>query len=1174
MNGQNVWHATVHEMRTLRRLLRTHVCFCGALLISASYFLAVTITHMQEGTEVPMFSVISPRYVMSLLSGSFLALFCGGILLLTFDQVKRDEVTRIHEVVSSKPVSNFELLTGRLLGVSISVAIPMLAFLVSIMTYGMIADVFSIKFGEPVEFWSVVSFVFLDIFPNFLFFGSLVVLFSMLFKSRLLALILTLSGLIAVFWINSRLPLHLSKPIQTVTGNVLFPTELTPEIFTPATLFNRIALIAMSIGMLQWASSFATRVTPTRFRHLVIGSLAFCFGLIVIGTMFGVQALQNNQIQRWVQTHDEHFNPSAFPNVHEIRGSVVIKPGRALTIDLKLDVSVDVTQDVDFILFSLNPDYKISRLAVAGERVTDQKFEHGLLKIPQHYFNSDLNELEIFATGRPNSRFAYLDTVDTLSKIVGPDVRQLRQLGTENAIFHSNFVVLSPGIKWYPTSGTATNEDAWELRKRDFFTLKIDVSVPRHWLVAGPAKRETLDDGKRSVFRFEQSSPIPEFALVSSRFKSASVEVEGISFECLYAKMHRRKFEWFSGNPADQIQERVSGSLNSLRNLGLEYPYGALTLVEVPSTLRVFGGGFEMDTVMHPPGLTMIRESTLPTTRVDLIFEGTREEIMEQYKMSEQRFIGFELNSMTRYLDDPMFESNYHTGFFRSSSIQQTSATGDGASVLNALIDFLIRSMDRRADTRFDLHTSLNRKILNLSSVDPIQRLRSIRQGRSRWNTSEEMQKKQMVIHNAPEVWDAVATIGVFDTVGTKNSKLKLRALKFRSQQLARLVQDALGRNNIGPFVADVISRFRGKTLTFTEFDAVMGDHGVKLSELAGGMIGSQKLPGFLVSNPTSRQLAGDEQPQYESDFVLENRESVSGPVKLSLTYQNGKDRFGRTGPSFTFHPVLVGANQSLQIVIESANPVEYIWVKPYLSLNRMNLRVDMPESDRLSELEFVPDADPLIKSIVVIEQIEDAMNRSITVDDLDPGFSIVELDRTSDRSNVFLDFFRRFLGKEEILMDQGLPKYSMFDRWRFQGWSRWTDPTAFGTYRRTFAIADRGDGLSFAKFNTKLPSAGNWELEYFLPKGHFNEEYELVRSSSSTGSSKRDGPLYIEVQNSSTATNHTIDVPNLSPGWHSIGTFDMLAEEVIVLVSDKSDERGADVIADAIRWTLIDTEE
>ena len=385
----------------------------------------------------------------------------------------------------------------------------------------------------------------------------------------------------------------------------------------------------MSIGMLLWASNFVARVVPSRTWNLIVGSLSFCFGLLVIGTLIGAQMLENNRINHWVDVHDEHFDPRAFPDVHEVRGSVAINPRRTLTLNLKLDVTVDIDQDVEFILFSLNPGYDISNLAVAGKQVIDHKFEHGLQKIPQHYFNSDLIELEITAKGLPNIRFAYLDTVDTLAKVVGPDVRQLRQLGTENAIFHSNFVVLTPGIKWYPTSGTATNENAWELRKRDFFTLNIDVSVPQKWLVAGPAKRQVLDDDNQANYRFQQSSPLPEFALVSSKFKSVTIEAEGISFECLYAKKHRRPFEWFSGNPAEQIQEIITGNLNSLKYMGLEYPFGSYALVEVPSTLRVFGGGFEMDTVMHPPGLTMIRESTLPTTRVDMIVEGTREEIMD-----------------------------------------------------------------------------------------------------------------------------------------------------------------------------------------------------------------------------------------------------------------------------------------------------------------------------------------------------------------------------------------------------------------------------------------------------------------------------------------------------------------------------------------------------------------
>ena len=199
MNSSTIWLTTLHEMRTLRRLFRTHIFVVVALFISTVYFLAVTLSHMQLGSDFPMLSAISPRYIMPLLGDSFIVLFCSGILLLTFDQVNRDQITRIHEVMSSKPVTNFELFIGRLLGASITIAIPMLVFLLVIAAYGLVADVFSLKFGEPVELWSVVSLVLFDILTNFLFFGSLVLLFSTLFKSRLLAILLTLGGLIALF---------------------------------------------------------------------------------------------------------------------------------------------------------------------------------------------------------------------------------------------------------------------------------------------------------------------------------------------------------------------------------------------------------------------------------------------------------------------------------------------------------------------------------------------------------------------------------------------------------------------------------------------------------------------------------------------------------------------------------------------------------------------------------------------------------------------------------------------------------------------------------------------------------------------------------------------------------------------------------------------------------------
>lgn len=243
MNGQLVWSVAIHEMRALRRLLRTHVFIWTAVLVCAAYFVIVTLTHMYSANDLPMLGIISPRYILSLLGGSFIGLFCIGVLLLTFDQIKRDEMNRIHEVVGSKPLSNFELFSGRLMGVSLMMAIPMLFVLFSMIVYGMIAQTFSIPFGEPVELWSVTSFVILDIFPNFLFFGSLVLLFASLFKSRLLALLLTFCFLVLLFWLNSRISLNVSKPLQTVSGNVLFPSELIPTLFTPVTLFNRMGII-------------------------------------------------------------------------------------------------------------------------------------------------------------------------------------------------------------------------------------------------------------------------------------------------------------------------------------------------------------------------------------------------------------------------------------------------------------------------------------------------------------------------------------------------------------------------------------------------------------------------------------------------------------------------------------------------------------------------------------------------------------------------------------------------------------------------------------------------------------------------------------------------------------------------------------------------------------------
>lgn len=1166
MNGKSVWYIALHEVRSHRRLVRTHVFIGIALTLCALYYLVVSLTHMQSAGEVPMLGIISPRYIMSLLSSSFVALFCVGVLVLTFDLVRRDETNRIQEVISTKPVRNFEFLAGRMLGVMMTMSIPMICFLVVMVVYGIIAETFSLSFGQPIILWSVVSFVVLDIVPNFAFFGSLAILITAISKSRLVALLFTAFGLATLFWLNSRLPLNISAPFQTVSGNLIFASELTPTFLTPTIVVNRISLLLVSIGFLYWSSSLEKRMNPARFGDLAVGCASFCLGIVVLGAMIGAHTQGLRQIDEWVQVHDEHFTPSAFPDVQEIRGHINIEPMRSVSLDLTLDVKVNTNQESNFVIFSLNPGYEISRLQVDGVQVPDHEFKHGLLKIPSRYFPSGTSVLELTAQGRPDKRFAYLDSIDTIARLEGPEIRQLRLLGTENSIFHPEFVVLVPGIKWYPTSGTATNEDVWEQREKDFFTIDIAVTVPKKWLVAGPARRQILADDDRKTYRFVQSNPIPEIALVGSKFEVASMEVEGIEFEVLYSTVHRKTFKAIA-QAEDNIRERLQRTIEDIRELGMNYTYGAYTLVTVPTTLRIYGGGVNLDTVMCPPALLMMRESTLPTYPNASQF--TREPI-EQTDETEQDWISSQFSRVFSYLQSHLFESSTNYVFYRNLLVQQTNATQEGARGVNTLLALLSEAVFPIWRADFDFHLAMNRNILNLTSLDPIHFLGTSRQWRM-FSEDVELMRKTHATRTAPEVWDMVASFGVFDSDQQTTNTLKLHALRFRAQRFVQLLRDALGTDKLAPIIVDLTNRFQGKNFIYEEFVSVFSDHGVNLEELAGDLIGKAGLPGFIASTPTSTQLTELDQPTYESSFVLQNDQQVSGPVRLSIAYQSEDPYIGQVN-SISLPPLLVGADQALRVVIESSKPVQHIWVQPYLSLNRKQFRVDLPLTEDSQNQIQDPVVAPFIKSTEIVE-VNPLSNSSITIDDLDPEFSVIDHRDTSVLSSAFTEFSRRLLGTKEVPVDNGLPVYQFSFGGEPIAWSRKADPTAYGVYRRTFVVATGSTRPASAKFSATLPHLGKWKLEYYLPDKNLVEEIQLGSMfSTSLLISQQVSSIQLEIHNGSTNSSHSIDASNLSKGWHTIGNFDLSDSEVDVLVSNKTDRRYHSVFADAIRWTPIKT--
>ena len=877
-----LWALARNELRVCARMSRTKVILVPFSLICVVYFVLLTNWHMQNSGVVPMYGVISPRYIASLFGSDFLALFCVGTLLFTFDMRHRDESSRIREIIDSLPINSVELFAGRLLGIFLLVGTPMFIIVALAVGWGVISEVFSIPFGEPIEPWSVASFLILDVAPSFIFWGSFTLFLVSAIRSRILVLALTVFCLYGLVWVNSSLPLHVSTPLQTVTANVIFPSDLIPTFFTLETFLNRIALVLFGFGFLYWLSHIYPRNSPSPTPQHRRALYCFTGGLVLILGMFSAQALERQQIAQWIRVHDAQFDPDSFPDVKHIAGTVAVYPGRSISLDLSMSVSVSDNDAVEDVLFSFNPGYRIVNLFIDGEIIKDRQFRNGLLKIPRRYFAGEVVNLQIQAKGRPHTQFAYLDSVARLSKVIGPEVRQLQYLGTESYIFRPEFVILMPGIKWYPVAGTATLEDYWVERPKDYFTVDLKVWVPSNWVVAGPAKRQSLPEAKRTSYLFQTSNPIQQLALIASRFEHASHTINDVEFEVLYSRQHRKTFETLAPTGEDYLV-RIREYMEKIDSLNLTYPHSVLSLVEVPASLRTFGGTRELDPVLGMPGILMMPETTLASMHVESLhpqhdFESQR----GPYPYTYDEWMRRKVRYLEGYFGIELYLGNHLSHFSNSIVADQMHATGRNAELLNRMLKQILQLHVAEYEIAFDFGLALDLDLVDLTEFDPIEGLSAFKRvfDTDRGEQLHELRYARMQKLKSDAVFDAINTLQLSDHASLKDLTIEEeRALRARSLSVSKALIDTLGTESLSAIIADLLAQFRGKTFSYDDFLLAVQSQGVNLEEHLYDMLHSTHLPGFLVSDVTQSRVQADEGKQtiYQVSFVLENGEPVSG---------------------------------------------------------------------------------------------------------------------------------------------------------------------------------------------------------------------------------------------------------------------------------------------------------
>ena len=1136
------------EMRATRRLARTWVFVGLTALIGFATYLQYAFMHGFGSGFSATVGAFGPRTLVASIGMTMVVVLIVGIVFLAFDIRARDQRERMAEVLDARPIGNINLLAGRLAGLVFMLWLTVAVLMGLMQLIGVTAKASGWWMGDTVEPISMASFLLFDAVPALALWGSLVILLAVAVRNRLVTAIAVLAIFGLYVWGGFEMPRYLGPALGGFQAFLTFGSDLLPEFANPGLIVQRLATLSLAGALLVLAAALHPR-RDGRARGQRLALAAVLAGLAGTGIGYLLMDAMNERTRQadWTATHvAAEAEPRA--DLERVRGSVVIEPGERLT--LKLVYGLTAPERLDELVFSFNPGLEVSELLLDGVPAASSH-ESGLLRValPAPLHPGNRVELQIAAAGVPDASFAYLDSDIDMALIAG-QAGNLFLLGTDGSVFDTRYVALMPGVRWLPLPGAATGNGDPAHYGRDYFTVDLEVEVPTGWLVAGPGRRREVGEGR---FRFAPAVPVPEVALLASVFERRHMEVADVSFELLLHPGHGEHLSLFA-DAVDELEERIGEILARAQAAGLAYPYDGLSLVEVPYRLRVFGGGWRMDSVQALPGIMMLREYGLPTARFDTLF-ALRERFDGGFQAGEDP--GTEAGLAKVAVLEQFFASDFSggklvDGVTRSFLKFQTGAHGQGAIALDYVCHELAAGVihHRQVGDYFSPRTFASSADLNQAISGLIVGIVSGGGG--------SISIGNLTAPKRASVWSRALGTSLATLDPGDEGHEALNVLSLKAPAVAKSIIDGLGRDATAAFLAELRRRYAGSNFTAADFKAVAADTGADLDSLLGDWLGAAALPGFLASEARVVRLADGErgEPRYQVRAHVRNDEPTPGLVRFGTV--PAKD----DAPRVWSDPVRVGGNAAVEVGLVVGTPPAEVWVSPYLSLNRRDIRLEVPEFD----VKSVVDAEPFNGSRE--SQWRPQVDPGIVVDDLDPGFSVV-YETTADKDRYEQQAPNWLAGNVD--MDQGLPAYDPFGL-RPRGWMRIELPGSWGRYRHTVASAFPGDGGASARFAAQLPEAGRWRVDYHVPEMKFRKNSPAggtVMVQVRTGVlTQRKGNYEMKIVADGVDPTVEFDGEAATIGWNGLGEFRLPAGEVSLVVSNETS--GSMVIADAVRWRRV----
>lgn len=1114
----------------------------------------------------PTAGLNAPKYLLSNIDPTIILFFQWACLLLVFDGAHRHERDRIVEVMDATQLTNLETLTGRALAVA-GVIWVVAVLNVSFMQFVGSISFFGWDYAETLQWHSVVNLILIDGPVNLIFWTSLLVLLTVVLRSRLVVLLLGGSLMFGWYWMVIRSPYPWLSVVSPYSNDTILISEIVPSFISFHAFLVRISYILFATFFLVCAASLQNRIDGTKSRWLNRGllptSLAIGLGIFLLGA-WGLIA-PFNQFDRWKTVHAEYEWTDDI-DIQHIGGSVRINPRDVLDTQFIITCVRKSGSATQPLVFTLNSGLTVHDVEIEGTP-TAFDFENGLLEIQSP--NVEVNtpfELLVSARGKPRANFAYLDSVVNYLTEPVNSTHLAKLFGKDGSIYHSSYVALMPGAHWYPTPGPVNNRDIDSPRVRDFFTVDLTVSLtPANWsLVASPATTK-LPDEPRS-YSVQSIYPVSEVGLFASRFERATMEVGEIEFTMnLHAKHSNNLIPLDSWD--DTIRALAESWIAEYQYVGLPILNRTINLVEVPRSLRSIESGWRMDNANALPGLILLKEHGYPRAR--------RQLAVDRYINS----LGLEIDDTSEVLAPLMLLNFYFQRGLGTdapwSSLNEhlwthhTAPVGEYAPMLDQIVNWLIVSLPPDLNRQFSIYSSMHvadfTRLQLINASEGLDDAISVGGDLVRdWYAPSTVRIERNYI-DRHSIWNYLEHTEKSYSASTLKAQKDFEALMLKSREIASELLSANDQERVYKWIHALRTQHRGAHFTYANFIESAQLHELEYEPFITDWITSRSLPALSVHDVSIRQISNDErgESRFQTSFVLHNNHPVMGYVRINAPSERP---VGRT-PFLTYSTVdsfSIDGNSELRVNFITEYSIDYFYLEPGLSLNRDVLYLNIDKRSHTLQSNLQPS--PITESINSFKP-----DHSIIVDDLDPEFKINQKLpdlRTTPRFGPLAWFSYRH---GQIELDSGLPidHPNINSRKFLNVWLR-TYPSLLikpvGRYRQTSAAVTTKTGvLPEVAFTTQLTRDDDWQLDYHNPWVY----------GDSLGSWRwpEDDTLFLEIEQGDTSFEEPLQAHSMSYGWNKIGTFNLHATAVKVKLMYRPKRNAAQVTiyADAIRWTPTD---